>query len=196
MRGARLPNLPSFPASSRGRLRLGLGEPLPDRGRCAVPVDDSESGTPRETSSSPRRASHEFAELGPLLTRLRESRGLLAKQVAGRAGLDASTISRLESGERGASREVIDRLAAALDATGSDYHALLNAAGFLPDQAALLLDDPDFASLSALFTSAALTPSDRQTLRSYITLALRHATALGYTLPEPRANNLDPPGPA
>ena len=158
-----------------------------------VAGDHPESDNPRQASSPARRAPDEFADLGPLLTRLRESRGLLAKQLADRAMVDASTISRIESGERGVSREVVDRLAAALNATGSDYHALLNAAGFLPDQAALLLDDPDFARLSALFTSRALTPSDRQTLRSYISLALRHAAALGYTIPEAGENNLAPP---
>lgn len=158
--------------------------------------DYPESENPPRVALAARRAPDEFADLGPLLARLRESRGLLAKQLADRAKVDASTVSRIESGERGASREVIDRLATALNATGSDYHALLNAAGFLPDQAALLLDDPDFARLSTLFTSRVLTPSDRQTLRIYITLALRHAAALGYTIPEADKHKLAPPNPA
>ena len=142
-----------------------------------------------ERTSSARRSPVAFPELAPLLTRLRETRGLLARELADRAAVDASTISRIESGERGASRDVIERLAAALDAAPSDYHALLNAAGFLPDEAALLLDDPDLARLSSLFAHQTLTPAHRQMLRSYVRLALRHAEALGYVIPEPGDEN-------
>jgi transcriptional regulator with XRE-family HTH domain len=49
--------------------------------------------------------------LGRLLARLREKRGLAQKQAAHLAEIDGSTLSRLESGDRGVSREVLDRIA-------------------------------------------------------------------------------------
>lgn len=48
------------------------------------------------------------------------------------AGLDHSTISRLESGARRPSRDVIERLAMALDLTDEERERLSWSAGFVP----------------------------------------------------------------
>ncbi|MGH2602855.1 MAG: helix-turn-helix domain-containing protein, partial [Dehalococcoidia bacterium] len=54
-----------------------------------------------------RTISGPSEELGKLLVRLRGERGLAQKQVADLAGIDNSTLSRLESGDRGVSRDVL-----------------------------------------------------------------------------------------
>ncbi len=147
-------------------------------------------------SPSPARRREERArpsnpEFGHALRPLREWRGLNQRQLASRAEVDASTISRLESGGRGVSREVVVRLAHALDASDDQYGDLLKAAGFLPDQAAVLLEEPDLARLSQLLADTALSPADRQTLRDYLRLALAHAAALGYRIPSASLFDLD-----
>jgi transcriptional regulator with XRE-family HTH domain len=65
----------------------------------------------RRTATAGRAPGPVFAEE---LRRLREARGLNRKALAGSAGIDPSTMTRLEKGERGPSREVVDRLADAL----------------------------------------------------------------------------------
>ena len=124
-------------------------------------------------------------DLGPRIAALRQQRGLSMSGLARRADLDTSMISRLEGSERNASREVIERLADALDATLTDRHALLVAGGFLTPDAAHLLDDPDLSRLAALLTDPTLASGDREVLVTYVRLALGHAAALGYPVPEP-----------
>jgi transcriptional regulator with XRE-family HTH domain len=111
---------------------------------------------------------------------MRDGRGLLRKQLADAAGLDPSTVTRLESGERGPSREVVERLAAALDASSEELHGLLTAAELLPAEAAILLDEPELARLSAVLADPALTVLHRRLLLTYVELAVAHAAALGY----------------
>lgn len=124
--------------------------------------------------------------LGKILQPLRNSRGLTRKRLAEIAGLDASSVSRLESGERGISRDVVDRLAQALKATSDEYAALLNAAGFLPKEAAILLEEPDLSGISHLLARSDLPPAHRELVRSYLRLALSHAEALGHDVSVPR----------
>lgn len=155
-----------------------MERPIPAGGR---------TGTVGRQRSAPR--NHRPPELapafGPSLTRLRESRGLTQKQLAESGAIDPSTISRLESGGRGPSREVVDRLAEALDASAEEHNVLLAAAGLLPENPAYLLGEPDLARLSAVLSDARLTPFDRRTLLTYVELALGHAEALGYAVPRP-----------
>ena len=54
-----------------------------------------------------------LAEVGPRLRRLRELRGLTLTVLAGRTGISKSTLSRLESGQREPSLELLLPLAAA-----------------------------------------------------------------------------------
>ena len=78
------------------------------------------------SSADGRLASGPSEALGRLLIRLRNERGLAQKQVARLADIDGSTLSRLESGDRGVSREVLDRICDVLEL---DRHEQLE---FLP----------------------------------------------------------------
>src|SRR5439155_19247951 len=77
------------------------------------------------------------------LGRYRERAGLSQSALARLAGLDASFINRLESGQRAAERGVADTLIAALALPEAEANALLAAGGYLPPALARLgLDDP------------------------------------------------------
>ncbi len=118
--------------------------------------------------------------LGRLLTRFRNERGLAQKQVADLAEINNSTLSRLESGDRGVSREVLDRLCDVLQLDRHERLDVLTAAGYLNQDAAQLLADDDIAQIARLLYSPAVEPDDALLLRQYIRLALAHAKALGY----------------
>ena len=118
-----------------------------------------------------------------LLLSHRREKGLPQKEAARLAKIDASTLSRLEAGERGVSREVLDRLCDVLDLDHQqrlDVHA---AAGILAPEAARLLADEDLSRLAALLTDPETIAADRELLRQYVALALAHARALGYEVP-------------
>jgi transcriptional regulator with XRE-family HTH domain len=87
------------------------------------------------SSADSRPASGQSTDLGRVLTRLRNERGLAQKQVAHLAEIDGSTLSRLESGERGVSQEVLDRICAALQLNRREQLEVLVAAGFLNEHA-------------------------------------------------------------
>jgi transcriptional regulator with XRE-family HTH domain len=118
--------------------------------------------------------------LGRLLVRLRTERDLAQKEVARRAEIDGSTLSRLESGDRGVSRDVLDRICRVLDLDRGERLSVLVAAGLLTDEAARLLADDDLSRLARLLTGGALDAATAAILRQYVTLALAHARALGY----------------
>lgn len=119
-------------------------------------------------------------ELGPLLIQFRSERGLAQKEVARQAEIDGSTLSRLENGGRGVSRDVLDRIAAALQLDTMDRLSLHVAAGFLDPETARLLADPDLTELAAILTGPETAPRDAARLRLFVTLALEYAAALGY----------------
>lgn len=141
---------------------------------------DENGGRSQSPARGGRRAGSAPPRFGPMLASLRDGRGLLRKQLADAAGLDPSTVTRLESGERGPSREVVDRLANALDASSAELHALLTAAEILPAEAAILLDEPELARLSMVLADPTLTVLHRRLLLTYVELAVAHAAALGY----------------
>ena len=113
--------------------------------------------------------------------RLRDERGLApeASRPTGRRSSN-STLSRLESGDRGVSREVLDRICDVLELDRHEQLELLTAAGFLNQDAAQILADDDVAQLARLLHAPAIEPDDALLLRQYIRLALAHAKALGY----------------
>jgi transcriptional regulator with XRE-family HTH domain len=129
-----------------------------------------------------RLTSGQNTDLGRALTRLRSERGLAQKQVAHLAEIDGSTLSRLESGERGVSREVLDRICRVLQLDRQEQIEVLVAAGFLNEDAADLLADDDVARIARLLHAPALEPDDEQMIRRYLQLALAHAKALGYSV--------------
>jgi transcriptional regulator with XRE-family HTH domain len=114
--------------------------------------------------------------------RLRTARGILQKQVAQLAQIDGSTLSRLESGDRGVSRDVLDRICTVLNLNRREQLDVLVAAGFLTDEAARLLADDDLAQLSRLLADPYLPAAHALLLRQYVNLALAHARSLGYDL--------------
>jgi len=73
-----------------------------------------------------------LTQFGPLLRGKREAAGLSRQDLAGRVGMDASHIYRIESGGRRPSRESALALAEALGVRGEDLNAWLVAAGFAP----------------------------------------------------------------
>ncbi|HEX5498228.1 MAG TPA: helix-turn-helix transcriptional regulator, partial [Thermomicrobiales bacterium] len=116
---------------------------------------------------------------------LRLTRGKAQRALADEADADASTISRIEKGERGVSRELVDRLADALVVTQDERLRLLRAAGFLPPLVESLVAESDLAMLASLFTRSDLEERHRALLLDYVRLALAHARALGYDPPDP-----------
>ena len=104
----------------------------------------------RMTNADGNLVSGPSEELGRTLTRLRNERGLTQKQVARLAEIDNSTLSRLESGERGVSREVLDRICAVLELDRHEELNLLTAAGFLNQDAAQILSDDEVAQIARL----------------------------------------------
>jgi transcriptional regulator with XRE-family HTH domain len=111
---------------------------------------------------------------GQMLSRLRQSQRLSQNQLAQRAGLNHSYISRLESGDRGdPSRTVVEQFvgALALDAMGRDADELRMTAGFLPvDPAHLLTGETALAKLAALLEDERLPDPSRATLRRILAL--------------------------
>jgi transcriptional regulator with XRE-family HTH domain len=136
----------------------------------------------RMSSADGHLTSGPSPELGRLLTRLRNERGLAQKQVAHLAAITGSALSRLESGERGVSREVLDRICAVLDLDRRERLDVLVAAGFLTEDAANLLADDDVAPIARILHAPLLEPDDELVLRQYLRLALAHAKALGYSV--------------
>jgi len=132
------------------------------------------------TSADGSLVSGPSEQLGRVLVRLRDQRGLSQKQVADLAEISNSTLSRLESGERGVSREVLDRICAVLELDRHEELNLLTAAGFLNEDAARILADDEVAQIARLLHAPAVLPEDAGLLRQYIRLAIAHAKALGY----------------
>ena len=127
-------------------------------------------------------ASGPSEELGRALVRLREERGLTQKQVADLAEISNSTLSRLESGDRGVSREVLDRICGVLELDRQEELGLLTAAGFLNQDAAQILADDEVAQIARLLHAPTVSAHDAVLIRQYIRLALAHARALGYRI--------------
>jgi len=119
-------------------------------------------------------ASRAAVRFGQMLTRLRTAQRLSQNQLAQRAGLNHSYISRLESGGRGdPSRTVVEQFVGALglDASGRDADDLRMAAGFLPvDPAHLLTGETSLAKLAALLEDGQLPDASRATLRRILGL--------------------------
>ena len=69
-----------------------------------------------------------------------------------------------------------------VDALSGDSFAqqVLVAAGFLNEDAALLLADDDVARIARLLHTPRLDPADQEMIRQYLKLAVSHAKALGY----------------
>lgn len=78
----------------------------------------------------------------------RKRRGLSQLALAGRAGISQRHLSFLELGRASPSREMVDRLAAALDIPLRQHNAFLLAAGFAPEWRQRDLTAPDLAEVT------------------------------------------------
>ena len=79
----------------------------------------------------------------------REHRGLSQLALAGRADISQRHLSFLELGRASPSREMVDRLATALDMPLRQHNALLLAAGFAPEWRQRDLAAPDLAEVAS-----------------------------------------------
>jgi transcriptional regulator with XRE-family HTH domain len=86
---------------------------------------------------------------GMQLKAWRERRGLSQLGLAGRAAVSQRHLSFLELGRSSPSREMIDRLVAALDIPLRQHNALLLAAGFAPEWRQRDLSEPDMAEVAS-----------------------------------------------
>lgn len=92
----------------------------------------------------------EATDLGKLVKRLREQRGMSQNALNRAAGLASGYVSQLESGARGkrAGRDAVLAIAQGLEATRAETEALLRAAG--------------------LHNGGPLVPAERPSFRSYV----------------------------
>jgi transcriptional regulator with XRE-family HTH domain len=79
----------------------------------------------------------------------RQHRGLSQLELAGRAGISQRHLSFLELGRASASREMVSRLADALNVPLRQHNALLLAAGFAPAWPETELGAPELAQISS-----------------------------------------------
>lgn len=103
-----------------------------------------------------------------LLRQLRERANLKQRDLAGLTKLDPTFISRLESGERNASRDNVEALADALSASPRERLDLLVAADVM------ISLDPLLEDLLVLWWSEALPSSVRAQLKTVIEVAVSY----------------------
>lgn len=107
---------------------------------------------------------------GALLESLREARQLSKADLAKRADVDPSTITRFEQGKRAPERVTILALAAAMTLPGADRDRLLAAAGFRSE----LWDDPLFVELVELMHEPGVTEQARREARSVVRMVIAY----------------------
>src|SRR5262249_47327433 len=78
----------------------------------------------------------------------RQRRGLSQLELAGRSGVSQRPLSFLELGRASPSREMVARLASALDVPLRQHNALLLAAGFAPEWRERDLQEPDMTEVT------------------------------------------------
>jgi transcriptional regulator with XRE-family HTH domain len=95
--------------------------------------------------------------LGSIMAPIREARGLSQSKLAERAGFDHSYVSRLESGSRLPTREAVEALATALEASEMDRRAMLGAVGFTPSPSQIRPFNPILQELDDILAEASPT---------------------------------------
>jgi transcriptional regulator with XRE-family HTH domain len=110
-------------------------------------------------------------EFGRLLAAYREALGWTKTQLAERAGLDPSSVSRLEGGSRTPERSTIDTLAAAMKLTPVERERLLASADFRSDA----WNDPLMVELVEATLDPTLPQNVAADVRTLIRIAVEHA---------------------
>lgn len=120
--------------------------------------------TDTNPSADRRLSARTFPDL---LVRFREERGLSKAELAKRAGLDPSSITRFEAGQRAPERLSITQIADAMVLPGIDRDRLLASAGFRSD----LWDDPTMVDLVLLLNDESIEKQARAEVRSVLKMA-------------------------
>ena len=108
---------------------------------------------------------------GGLLRRYRERAKLSQSALARLAHLDASFVNRVESGQRGAEREPVEALIAALQLPSDEADRLLATGGHLPAVFARLgLHDPTLQLVARILSDERLSAADRDAFRQVVDL--------------------------
>jgi len=116
-----------------------------------------------------RAATRNSEEFRGLLKRHREARRWSQERLAAEAEMDHSLVSRLESGQRSATREAIGKLARGLDLVPEDKDRLLIAAGFFPDRPEnALADEPTVTRIYRLLHDETMPEEKRDNLRQLL----------------------------
>lgn len=102
-----------------------------------------------------------------LLVKLREERNLSKADLAKRANLDPSSITRFEQGTRAPERHSIVQIADAMVLPTADRDRLLASAGFRSE----LWDDPALVDLVVLLNDDSISETARAEVRSVIRMA-------------------------
>lgn len=105
-----------------------------------------------------------------LLEQLRETRSLTKADLAKRAGVDPSTITRFEQGSRAPERDTVMQLADAMVLPASERDTLLAAAGFRSS----VWDDPQLVELVQLMSDPEIPSRARDEARSVLRMAISH----------------------
>lgn len=118
---------------------------------------DVDARTPADHPAGP----HTFQQL---LLKLREERGLSKAELAKRAGLDPSSITRFEQGTRAPERPSIIQIADAMVLPTADRDRLLASAGFRSE----LWDDPSLVDLVVLLNDESISETAKSEVRSVL----------------------------
>lgn len=127
-------------------------------------LEDTLLGTRVAPTVPPRASTRSFPEL---LEKLREERNLSKAELAKRAGLDPSSITRFEQGQRAPERLSIMQIADAMVLPAMDRDRLLASAGFRSE----LWDDPFMVDLVVLLHDDTIDPQARAEVRSVLKMA-------------------------
>jgi transcriptional regulator with XRE-family HTH domain len=105
-----------------------------------------------------------------LLEGYRVQRGWSKADLAKRAELDPSTITRLEQGARKPDRDTVVQIAAAMALTIADRDRLLAAGGYRSDT----WDDPDLVQIATLLADPSVPAVVRDDIRAMLRVAISH----------------------
>lgn len=114
-----------------------------------------------------------------LLEAMRAARGWSKADLAKRADLDPSTITRLEQGTRKPDRETVAQIAEAMALTIADRDRLLAAGGYRSDT----WDDPDLVQLATLLADPGVPARVREEIRTILRMAISHGKLARATAP-------------
>lgn len=117
----------------------------------------------------PRIATRSSEAFRAALKDHREQRRWSQERLAAEADMDHSLVSRLESGQRSATREAISKLARGLALNAEEKDRLLITAGFFPDQPESALgDEPAMKRIYRLLHDESMPVEKRDNLRQLL----------------------------